>query len=159
MTPRHTRTKTLLLVILQILGRFRVFPFPSCHLSCYSCYFLSLCLRPPPYTLFLAASGSSDGVTVCVLLFVMKIGFQQMDGEILEEKCNLKESSTEKDGLLSLQASSLPNGAVVGWFYFVCVSSLAIVLTPHTHRIHTQRHTYPSPKCFFSKHLVIRQHL
>lgn len=25
-----------------------------------------------------------------VLLFVMKIGFQQMDGEILKEKCNLK---------------------------------------------------------------------
>ena len=43
-----------------------------------------------------------------------------MDGEILEEKCNLKESSRGKDGLLSLETSSLPDGGVAGWFYFVC---------------------------------------
>lgn len=69
---------------------------------------------------FLTATGSGDGVRVCVLLFVMKMGFRQMDGEILEEKCNLKESSTEKDGLLSLQTSSPPDGGVVR-FYFVCM--------------------------------------
>ena len=30
---------------------------------------------------------------MCVLLFVMKIGFQQMDGEIVEEKSNLTGSA------------------------------------------------------------------
>lgn len=106
---------------------------------------------PPPPTLFLAATGSSDGVTVCVLLFVMKIGFQQMDGEILEEKWNLKESGTEKDGLLSLQASSLPNGAVVGWFYFVCLQSNYLVYAPYKNN--TQKtHISSTQMCFLSDH-------
>lgn len=50
-----------------------------------------------------------------------------MDGKILEEKCNLKESSTEKDGLLSLQTSSLPDGGVGGWFD--CVFTLSVYLS------------------------------
>uniref|UniRef100_A0A3Q1I249 Uncharacterized protein n=1 Tax=Anabas testudineus TaxID=64144 RepID=A0A3Q1I249_ANATE len=29
-------------------------------------------------------------LSVCVLLFVMKMGFRQMDGDILERKCNLR---------------------------------------------------------------------
>lgn len=49
---------------------------------------------------------------VCVSLFVTKMGFGWMDGGILEEKCNHKESDREKDGLLLLWASSQLGG---GW--------------------------------------------
>lgn len=48
-----------------------------------------------PHTSVTAAE-IGDGLSVCVLLFVMKIGFLQMDGGIVVEKCNLEESCTEK---------------------------------------------------------------
>ena len=37
---------------------------------------------------------------MCVLLFVMKIGFQQMDGGILEEKCNLLGSAKNRGSVM-----------------------------------------------------------
>lgn len=77
----------------------------------------------PPSSGSLTVTGNSDGVSVCVLLFVMKIGFQQMDGEILKEKYNLKESVHGKNGLLWLLASSLPDwgkGAIAALIILLC---------------------------------------
>jgi len=83
---------------------------------------------PPSPLGFLAATGSSDGVTACVLLFVMKITFQKMDGEFLGEKHNLKEPMQRKNILLQLLASSFPDGGVTDLIVlFVCVSGIFVM--------------------------------
>lgn len=52
-----------------------------------------------------------------------------MDGENLEEKYNLKESVTEKDGLLSLQTSCHLDGGFGGGFYSVYLVDVLIIST------------------------------
>lgn len=52
-----------------------------------------------------------------------------MDGENLEEKYNLKERVTEKDGLLSLHTSCHLDGGFGEWFYFVYLVDVLIIST------------------------------
>lgn len=97
----------------------------------------TLCLSLPPLSSSsIWLSGSSDGVSLRVLLFVMKIRFQQINGEILEKKYNLKESIYRKKESLWLPVSFLKHGGGltdlnVPLSVFVCVC-VYMSVWPHT---------------------------
>ena len=60
-------------------------------------------------------------MSVCVSLFVMKIGFQQMDGEILEEKYNLKGVHTERIDCYGYRVPLSHMGGGVTYSIVLCV--------------------------------------
>lgn len=65
---------------------------PFCHIP----HPVPFSSSPPLSSSSIWLSGTSDGVSLRVLLFVMKIRFRQINGEILEKKHNLKESIHRK---------------------------------------------------------------
>lgn len=73
--------------------------FPATSPPC-SFYFLPLASHLP-HCFSDSYRESGDEVGLCVLLFVTKMRFREMDGEIPAEKCSVKESSggKKKDGL------------------------------------------------------------